>query len=55
MKPRHYGLAVSICYADPDGNQLEFQVGCFASTAESNASIRSPSFSSNPVSRFAAP
>jgi catechol-2,3-dioxygenase len=45
----HHGLTVSLYYADPDGNQLEFQVDCFASTEESNAYIRGPSFSINPV------
>lgn len=45
----HHGLTVSMYYADPDGNQLEFQVDCFASSEESNAYIRSPSFSANPV------
>lgn len=45
----HHGLTVSMYYADPDGNQLEFQVDCFASTEESNAYIQGPSFSINPV------
>ena len=36
-------------YADADGNQPEFQVDCFESTAESNAYICGPSFSINPV------
>lgn len=45
----HHGLTISMYYADPDGNQLEFQVDCFASNEESNAYIRGPSFSINPV------
>jgi catechol-2,3-dioxygenase len=45
----HHGLTISMYYADPDGNQLEFQVDCCASTEESNAYIRGPSFSINPV------
>jgi hypothetical protein len=45
----HHGLTISMYYADPDGNQLEFQVDCFASSAESNDYIRGPSFSMNPV------
>lgn len=45
----HHGLTISMYYADPDGNQLEFQVNCFASTEESNAYIRGPSMSLNPV------
>lgn len=45
----HHGLTISMYYADPDGNQLEFQVDCFASAGESNAYIRGPGFSVNPV------
>jgi catechol-2,3-dioxygenase len=45
----HHGLTISMYYADPDGNQLEFQVDCFASIEESNAYIRGPSFGVNPV------
>jgi hypothetical protein len=45
----HHGLTVSMYYSDPDGNQLEFQVDCFASAEESNAYIRGPGFSVNPV------
>ena len=36
-------------YADPDGNQLEFQVDSFESKEESNAYICGPSFDVNPV------
>ncbi|MFU8817382.1 MAG: hypothetical protein ACNA7W_18705, partial [Pseudomonadales bacterium] len=42
-------LTISMYYADPDGNQLEFQVDCFATPEESNAYIRGPGFSINPV------
>ena len=45
----HHGLTVSMYYADPDGNQLEFQVNCFESAEESNDYIRGPGFSINPV------
>ncbi len=45
----HHGLTVSMYYADPDGNQLEFQVDCFESAEQSNAYIRGPSFGINPV------
>jgi catechol-2,3-dioxygenase len=45
----HHGLTISMYYADPDGNQLEFQVDCFASAQASNAYIQGPDFSSNPV------
>ena len=45
----HHGLTISMYYSDPDGNQLEFQVDCFESAEESNAYIRGPEFSANPV------
>ena len=45
----HHGLTISMYYADPDGNQIEFQVDCFASPEESNAYISGPQFSVNPV------
>jgi catechol-2,3-dioxygenase len=45
----HHGLTISIYYADPDCNQLEFQVDCFESAEESNAYICGPSFGVNPV------
>ena len=45
----HHGLTISMYYADPDGNQIEFQVDCFRSTEESNAYIRDPAFGINPV------
>ncbi|MEQ8484864.1 MAG: VOC family protein [Pseudomonadales bacterium] len=45
----HHGLTISMYYADPDGNQLEFQVDCFATAEESNAYIQGPDFGVNPV------
>jgi catechol-2,3-dioxygenase len=45
----HHGLTISMYYADPDGNQLEFQVDCFETAEQSNAYICGPSFSVNPV------
>jgi catechol-2,3-dioxygenase len=45
----HHGLTISLYYADPDGNQLEFQVDCFESSEESNAYIRGPDFGVNPI------
>lgn len=45
----HHGLTISMYYADPDGNQLEFQVDCFESVEQSNAYILGPSFGINPV------
>ncbi|MHB1201104.1 MAG: VOC family protein [Polaromonas sp.] len=45
----HHGLTVSMYYADPDGNQMEFQVDAFASSDDANAYLRSPGFADNPV------
>jgi catechol-2,3-dioxygenase len=30
----HHGITASLYYADPDGNQMEFQVNCFESNEE---------------------
>ncbi len=35
----HHGITVSLYYADPDGNQMEFQVDCFGSSEESKEFI----------------
>jgi len=32
----HHGVTISMYYADPDGNQMEFQVDCFATSDEAN-------------------
>ncbi len=45
----HHGLAVSMYYADPDGNQMEFQVNAFGSSDECNDFIRGPDFAANPI------
>ena len=39
----HHGVTASVYYADPDGNQMEFQVDCCASTDEATDSSRSAS------------
>ncbi len=44
----HHGITVSMYYADPDGNQMEFQVDSFGSSEEANDFINS-TFSANPV------
>jgi len=44
----HHGLTASMYYADPDGNQMEFQVDAFSSDA-CNAFIRSEQMGLNPV------
>jgi hypothetical protein len=36
-------------YADPDGNQMEFQVDVFATSEEANTFMRGPINAANPV------
>jgi catechol-2,3-dioxygenase len=45
----HHGITVSMYYADPDGNQMEFQVESYSSTEEANAFMYGPHFSANPI------
>jgi len=45
----HHGLTVSMYYADPDGNQMEFQVDVFDTSEESVAFMRGPLMADNPV------
>ena len=45
----HHGVTVSMYYADPDGNQIEFQVDAFASSEELVEFIRGPRFAANPI------
>jgi catechol-2,3-dioxygenase len=45
----HHGVTISMYYADPDGNQMEFQANAFDSVQECNAYIRGNAFASNPV------
>jgi len=45
----HHGLTVSMYYADPDGNQMEFQVNVFDSGDEAKGYMRSPLMEANPV------
>ncbi|WHZ11618.1 MAG: hypothetical protein OJF60_002057 [Burkholderiaceae bacterium] len=45
----HHGVTVSTYYADPDGNQMEFQVDSFDSNEETNAFIAGPRFAGNPI------
>jgi catechol-2,3-dioxygenase len=35
----HHGITASLYYADPDGNQMEFQVESFSTSEEANAFI----------------
>jgi len=45
----HHGVTVSMYYADPDGNQMEFQVDSYGSNAEANAFMEGPHFGANPI------
>jgi catechol-2,3-dioxygenase len=45
----HHGVTVSMYYADPDGNQMEFQVDVFGSKAEANAFMCGPRFEANSI------
>jgi catechol-2,3-dioxygenase len=45
----HHGLTISMYYADPDGNQMEFQVDAFGSSEEATAYMYGPHYSANPI------
>ena len=45
----HHGLTVSMYYADPDGNQMEFQVDAFETMDEAGEFMRGPDMADNPV------
>ena len=45
----HHGITVSMYYADPDGNQMEFQVDACATAEEANAFMDDPKFAANPI------
>ncbi len=44
----HHRITVSMYYGDPDANQMEFQVGCFADNEDAN-SFMYRSFGINPI------
>jgi len=44
----HHGITVSMYYADPDGNQMEFQVDAFKTNEEANAFMHDR-FAANPI------
>jgi len=45
----HHGFTVSMYYADPDGNQMEFQVDSYGSSAEARSFMAGPHFAANPI------
>lgn len=45
----HHGIAISMYYGDPDGNQMEFQVDCFRTNEGANAFMTGPGFAVKPI------
>lgn len=45
----HHGITVSLYFADPDGNQMELQVDCFANADDATAFMEGPGFALNPI------
>jgi catechol-2,3-dioxygenase len=45
----HHGVTVSMYYADPDGNQMEFQVDSHPTVDATNAYMRSEHYAVNPI------
>lgn len=45
----HHGLTVSMYYADPDGNQMEFQVDVFEDGEQAADYLRGPITEANPI------
>jgi catechol-2,3-dioxygenase len=46
--PVHHGTTLSLYYADPDGNRMEFQVDV-GTVQEATTLMRTPAFADNPV------
>jgi catechol 2,3-dioxygenase-like lactoylglutathione lyase family enzyme len=44
-----HGPTLSMYYRDPDSNQMEFQVECFANAEEANRYMHSAAFAANPI------
>jgi len=45
----HHGMTISMYYADPDGNQMEFQVDAFDNSKDANDFMCGPVNSANPI------
>lgn len=45
----HHGMTISMYYADPDGNQMEFQIDTFGSSEEANTFMCGPINAANPI------
>lgn len=46
--PVHHGTTMSLYYADPDGNRMEFQVDV-GTVQEATSLMKSPAFAANPI------
>ncbi len=45
----HHGITVSMYHADPDGNQMEFQVDAYPTVDGANGFMKGPGFDANPI------
>ena len=45
----HHGVTISLYYADPDGNQMEFQVDCFDTSDGANGFMAGPHYDANSI------
>jgi catechol-2,3-dioxygenase len=45
----HHGISISLYYKDPDGNNVETFVDCFATSQGAMDYMHSPAFQNNPV------
>lgn len=45
----HHGITVSLYYADPDGNQMEFQTDSYTDNEEATGFMNGPGFGANPI------
>jgi catechol-2,3-dioxygenase len=45
----HHGITISLYYADPDGNQMEFQIESYSTPEEANAFMSGPGYAENPI------
>ena len=45
----HHGVTISFYYADPDGNQMEFQIDCFPTAEAANEYMYGDDYAANPI------
>ena len=46
--PVHHGTTMSLYYADPDGNRMEFQVDC-GTAQDATELMKTPAYAANPI------